>query len=548
MGPDDLISEADACARAGDYVGALARRELAYAALRADGDTRSAARLAAYQIAFDHLALFGNAAVSRGWLQRGVRLAAISGPCVEAGWVALAQALHARGPAERDRWITVAHQAADTFDDDDLHFDALAHRGLARVEAGRATEGMQLLDEAAAAAYGGEVGDPGVAGEIYCKLMVACETVLDVPRAEQWHRVFASLEERRDVAWASAICRMHVGTVWTAAGRWDEADHELTRSLELYDDTYHALRPAACARLADLRVRQGRFGEAARMLADSGADTFGIRAATRVAWHEAVSDRDRNAAVAALTEALAQEESSLAMLPDLALLAELQLACGQGEAAAGSAARLADLGGRDIGEALTGFVHLARGQVADVAGTMDPEAGQALRLAVRSFGAARLPLEQARARIALARALAASDPGAAVAEGRQAADTFARLGASSEFDGCAALLRGLGVRPPPWSRTDGVLTSREQEVLSLVAAGLSNPDIAERLFLSRRTVAHHVSNLLAKLGARSRTEAAAWFVAHAEANAETRPARQGWVAAEQSGTAQAGQTPEEPRR
>ena len=137
-----------------------------------------------------------------------------------------------------------------------------------------------------------------------------------------------------------------------------------------------------------------------------------------------------------------------------------------------------------------------------------------LRTAVRLFAAARLPLEQARARVALAQAAAASDPGVALAEARQAAETFAWLGASVEFDRTSALLRSLGGRPHPAPRADGLLTGRERDVLSLVADGLSNPEIAERLFLSRKTIAHHVSNVLAKLGVRNRGEAAAWLVSH----------------------------------
>ena len=99
----------------------------------------------------------------------------------------------------------------------------------------------------------------------------------------------------------------------------------------------------------------------------------------------------------------------------------------------------------------------------------------------------------------------------AIAEARAALDGFERLQAARHADAAAAVLRSLGGRATTGAAgRRRVLTKREAEVLALLGHGLSNPEIADRLFISRKTVEHHVGNVLAKLGLRSRAEAAAY--------------------------------------
>jgi DNA-binding NarL/FixJ family response regulator len=142
----------------------------------------------------------------------------------------------------------------------------------------------------------------------------------------------------------------------------------------------------------------------------------------------------------------------------------------------------------------------------------DHGASSHLQAAVRSFAALELPLEAARAQLELARAIARAAPEAGVAEARLALRTFERIGATGDADAAAGLLRRLGTPGRAWPKHYGALTKRETEVLSLLADGCSNAEIAERLYISRRTAEHHVAHILSKLDLRSRAEAAAYAV------------------------------------
>jgi DNA-binding NarL/FixJ family response regulator len=126
-----------------------------------------------------------------------------------------------------------------------------------------------------------------------------------------------------------------------------------------------------------------------------------------------------------------------------------------------------------------------------------------------------MPMELAWARFELARASAAERPEVAIAEARTALATFERLEVVHGANAVAALLRSLGVAGRRGHRQGATLTRRETEVLGLLALGLSNPEIAERLVISGKTVEHHVGRTLSKLGLRNRAEAAAYATRNA---------------------------------
>jgi DNA-binding NarL/FixJ family response regulator len=138
------------------------------------------------------------------------------------------------------------------------------------------------------------------------------------------------------------------------------------------------------------------------------------------------------------------------------------------------------------------------------------------RTAIRTVDEAEGPVHlRPYARYRLAGSLITADDRSAATEVlRDAAERASRLGAGLLHQWIVDLARRAGIRLLDQVSSSGAvgLTSRELEVLRLVAAGLSNREIGGELFISAKTASVHVSNILAKLGVSSRVEAAA--IAH----------------------------------
>jgi DNA-binding NarL/FixJ family response regulator len=132
----------------------------------------------------------------------------------------------------------------------------------------------------------------------------------------------------------------------------------------------------------------------------------------------------------------------------------------------------------------------------------------AWRRAVEAFETFGHVFETARTQTRLAAVLRAGGRGAEADEVAALATAVARRLRAEPLLQELRLSTGPGRRTEA-DRRDETLTSRELEVIVLVAEGLSNREIAGRLFISAKTVSVHVSNILAKLGAAGRTEAVA---------------------------------------
>ncbi len=487
---------------------AVTERETAYTALRKRGDDEAAAHIALW-LAREHWEGFANEPVSRGWLARADGIVRDLPSERARGWLALTRGRLALDPASAFDDAGVAVGAGRAMRDPDLEATGLALRGLAEIARGDVGAGMTTLDEAMVAATAGEVTDPVVFGDVCCLVTRAAEEAGDVSRLERWNEVVMAFMTRTGHPPLLEFCGTCCAEVLLANGQLDEAEGWLVRTLaELEGRGHHARCVHPAAKLAELRLLQGRIEEAQRLLEGFEDRPDALRAAAAV--HAAVGDPA--VAAALVHRRLAQVGENLLAVPLLSLLVDIELERGDADVARSAAARLGAIADGSDWPRARAYAYVAAGRTAaDVSG-----ARRWLESAVDAFTRLHMPLDVGRARLALAVAIRHEDPAFAAHEAQLAFDAFDGAGAGAPADRAAALVRELGGSARTGPKAVGLLTKREREVLALLGEGLTNAEIAARLFISTKTAEHHVGNLLAKLHLRSRAEAAAFAQRHGD--------------------------------
>jgi DNA-binding CsgD family transcriptional regulator len=490
-----------------DTDGAIAQMERAYAAHREGSDPRRAAACALW-LAREFAAAYANDAVSSGWIARAEGLLRECGDIPEQGWLALARAERSGDPEGMRRQAEAALDVARRLGDADLEAAALIRAGYADVATGTVETGMAKVDEALAAATGGDARGLETIGDVICVGIAACELAADWQRIEQWGQAVQGWIASHDDVAVLGFCYACCAEMFIASGEWEMADGMLAEGLgamRAANQQARCVHPAA--KLAELRVLQGRLEEAGQLLA--GFEE--LPESTHALASLYLANGDTAMAAAVLHRRLnAIGDPNVLAAPFLSLLVDVQLAQGDAESASDTAGRLERVAERTSLPRISAMALFARGRVA-VAGA-DRRGPQILGSAISAFAAQGLPLDAARARSELARAVDASQPEVAIGEAKTALAEFERLGAPRNADEVAAFLRERGVAGRTGPKGLELLSRREREVLALVGQGLTNAEIAARLFISTKTAGNHVSNVLSKLNLRSRTEAAAYAV------------------------------------
>ncbi len=498
----DLIAEASWwIGRLDDCIEA---RESAYVQYEEAGELRRAGECAVWL--YEHHSMKVRPAIANAWLRRARRALEDDPETVEYGQLILREAEVSHGSGDLEEAASITRDAlalGRRLRSLDVEAEALQALGRILIDQGQPADGLAHLDEAMLSAVEGRLR-PYSTGKVHCSLISACEELGDLRRAAEWTDATLRWSDRHPLAMWPGICRVHHAALLQARGDWEAAEREARQACAELDGFHLPNVAAGYVEIGEIRRRLGDLAGAEEAFTRA-EDLSGQQSAGLALVRLAQGRIDEASGI--VTRMLAGHTwNQLVRAKLLPAMVQVSIAAADLSAAAGAVTELERIAREYGSSGLVAAALSSRGRL-ELAQGDSATACTTLREALQLWQQLEVPYEEATARLLLGHAC--RDCGDAEGASRSlanAAAIFDRLGAAHD----AHTSRDLTSET---ERPAG-LTEREIEVLGLVAAGHSNKEMAGTLHLSERTVARHLSNIFTKIGATSRTAAAAFAYEH----------------------------------
>jgi class 3 adenylate cyclase len=419
----------------------ISNRERAYARYLETGDRARAAMMALTLRREYHGKLADS--VAMGWLHRAEDLLGGQVESIAHGYLALAHGELAMWRGDLDHALEhfdTAVAIASRLDDPDLPVWAAMRRGEALANRGELEEAFSLMEGAAAAAVGGELG-PFTTGAVFCGVMSVCREAADYRRGTEWAEVSKRWCERQEITGFPGVCRVHRAEFMRLTGAWAEAESEAEKASDELRDFLPAAAAEAFHELGEVRLRTGDLDGAEE--AFDQADALGVDPQPGRAL--LLLERGRADAAAASIRGSLEEQTWARLGRSRLLPAQSEIAKVRGDAAtaATAAAEMGEIATEFETPAIRAAAAHAAGVAALLAGDIDA-AERSFRESRRRWREIDAPFEASLASIRLAEAhVARGDAEAAKLELSSARSTFQRLGAAPELARADALVASL---------------------------------------------------------------------------------------------------------
>lgn len=505
LGPDDLESLALAGYLCADHDTCVRAWQQAFRVRTEAGETSLAVR-DAFWIAFV-LNTTGNESVGEGWVARAARmLESEPDDAVEHRYLDIHHLYRHIGRGEFPQALEFAvrvRAAGRTSGDPNLLAMGLMCEGRLLIFSGRVREGLSLLDEAMISVVEGEAS-PIVTGNVFCSMIEACQEIGDFRRMTEWTSALTRwCDDQPGLVPFTGQCAVHRAQIMRSQGAYEQALTELGLALDRYHT--NGMDPAAGLAIYErgevFRLR-GDHEEAAAAYDDAAAHGHEPQPGLALLW---LATGRTPAAVSAVRRLLGEYADPVHRSQVLPAAVEVFLAGADRTAACAAADELDEVAAAFESPPLIARAACARGAITLAAG--DPAGAlPSLRRGWQLWQQLGARYDAARARTQIGLAFRAmGDDDSAASELAVARRTFLDLDARADVRAVDALLTP--------SFPDG-LTGREVEVLRLVADGLTDAQVAERLVVSLRTVHAHLRSVYRKLDVRSRSAATRYAVEH----------------------------------